>query len=436
MTTEGGGTPAATPDDTTDSVVDPLVIRRENAWFSGSTKWMLVVFTVMNIWGKLNEETPEVLPSVRPYAAWLQNASTPGRPWLVEEGGAEPLDVDGIAYRLPKFLSVEECEHIINNVVPRAGFHLQVQDRHHRTAPLVGANLLEPSWTRRYQDGLNWTTSAALGEGPDRTLARIEKRIAALTALPFHDMESPLMISIGSARSESAHDDVNSAPAVDAAATGGIFVRGLHHDHNQRDHRTATIIIYLTAGVTGGDTLFPCLRPLGHHSASADDATADGAAAEPAEPPAVCKELISHYRSGQLAVDFYGAESSGATMSYELTQRVRAQCGDVFEENERAPSAVEDGYGLLVRPVEAGDALLFLSVIPEDGTVMRHAWHTGCPVGTGGTAEKVTLQKFKEVYAHGQINAQGMVASDADKLSEELGSCPAPEAQPEPTEIP
>ena len=392
-------------------------------------------------WGK--SEPREVLPAKRPYAAWLENATTPGRPWELERWGAVPLDAEGIAYRLPRFLSVEECEHIINEVSPRAGFHMQTQTRVHRSTPLVGANLLEPSWTERHKDALNWTAMRAakydeLGEepqpveGPDRTLSRVEKRIAKLTGLPFHDVESPLMLGVTSSGKLSAEEMEEHHEAKD------FFVRGLHHDHNQRNHRTVTVLVYLSAeenGVVGGGTLFPCLRPL-RGQVDVDE--------EPPEPPEVCNELTRFYKQSKLAVQFHQETSSwfsspdddgsGAEkMSRELTQRVRAQCGDELDASAGPPPTYDDGYGLLVRPLQQGDALLFLSVAPEDGVVNRQAWHTGCPVH-GESTDKYTLQKFKEVYRAGQIDDQGMIAGEAAKIKASAGSCKA-NLPPKPLQI-
>ena len=344
-------------------------------------------------------DRPDAMSSVRPHAAWLQHATA--RPWEAAEWSAEQLDTEGLAFRLPNFLTVAECDHVINEIAPIAGFHIQSQDRLHRSTPLVGANLLEPEHSRRYRDALNWTTMAALGEGPDETLASIERRIERLTGIPFHDLESPLMLGVTEAGTLSASERSASDQPHDS------FVVGLHHDHNQRPDRTVTVIMYLTAeeessGLIGGGTLFPCLRP--RDAEDVDDAAAVDGHATPqrgmnasrrAPPwPAVCDELVTHYRRQHFYLNERMDGQSSATMSDALTRRAQAQCAGHGGVNgvrgQHGGADAHDGYGLLMRPRLRGDALLFLSVVPEDGRAVRHTWHMGCPV-RGGT--KYSLQK-------------------------------------------
>jgi hypothetical protein len=200
----------------------------------------------------------DVMPARRAEAAWLANATL--RPWEYNEWQPELLDEEFLAYRLPHFLSEDECSHIINEIAPKAAFHLAgSQDRLHRSSPVVGANLLEPSETRRYKDAMNWTTRAELYEGPDETLSAIEQRIAKLTGIPFHDDESPLMLG------ETMGGSLTPEELKSKQELGDAFIEGLHHDHNQRPNRAVTVLTYITggedSGLVGGGTIFPCLRP-------------------------------------------------------------------------------------------------------------------------------------------------------------------------------
>ena len=72
------------------------------------------------------------MPTVRPHAAWLR--ANKSRPWEAAEWSAEPMDMDGLAYRLPRFLTTAECEHVMLNVAPHAGFNMQSQDRLHKAS--------------------------------------------------------------------------------------------------------------------------------------------------------------------------------------------------------------------------------------------------------------------------------------------------------------
>ena len=59
----------------------------------------------------------DVMPARRAEAAWLANATL--RPWEYNEWQPELLDEEFLAYRLPHFLSEEECSHIINEIAPK-----------------------------------------------------------------------------------------------------------------------------------------------------------------------------------------------------------------------------------------------------------------------------------------------------------------------------
>ena len=80
-------------------------------------------------------------------------------------------------------------------------------------------------------------------------------------------------------------------------------------------------------------------------------------------------------------------------MSDALATRVRTQC------RGQADGTEKDGFGVLMEPLRRGDALLFLSVLPENGTILPHMYHGGCPVLGSSRIDKVTLQKFKEAHA-------------------------------------
>lgn len=348
-------------------------------------------------------------PPIRmPHGAWLPATNAPP-PWLASQWRAERLDRNGFMFRLPNFLSLAECEHVLENVVPVAGFHMQPQDGLVRSTSLAGANLLEPAETKRHQAAANWSAQAGLGEGPDAVLANLEQRIARLTGIPFHDDESPLMLGITSPPGGGRLADANQRQQrqQQQQQLGGQHVRGLHHDHNQRERRTCTVVMYLHAredGLEGGGTVFPCVP-----RASAD-AQREGHAAA-AAPPEACESVDAHYRAGHYSLthcDEEDGKSAGGghtCMSEALSQRVRRQCvGTSAAAAAQADATdgrggdVSDGHGVLMEPLLRGDAVLFLSVLPEDGTVLPNMYHTGCPVDSASRTEKVTLQKFKEVH--------------------------------------
>lgn len=257
-----------------------------------------VVFAIVMA---LHGEDTRKMPAVLPHAAWLGNRS---RPWEAAEWGALPMDADGLAFRLPRFLSVAECEHIIQDLVPIAGFHMQSQDRLHKSTPLVGANLLEPPSTARHRDALNWSRNTS--EGPDEVLASIERRIAALTAIPFHDDESPIMLGVTSTGSE-----LTEAELMEHNANPDRFVRGLHHDHNQRSRRTATIIMYLTAqenGLVGGGTYFPCLRPVNAGGSQRGGDSSPGGGTGSVTRPTFCAQSAARTHSNASLYPFWPSD--------------------------------------------------------------------------------------------------------------------------------
>ena len=379
----------------------------------GSLASMLSFFGVQHFLDSGDQSLPKVVP----HKAWL-NGTDMGikAPYLWEQEPffAVPADDNGTAWVVRGLLQQDEVEHILTSVLPVAGFHMDKGGGDwDETAPLAGAALSASPDTERYDHGLNWSTTSGLSEGPDPVLLRIEERITNMTGIPYHDRESPLQIGRGRPHTH----------------RGVAVGKPLHHDLNARFNRVLSVIMYLSDGehddLVGGHTLFPCLRPYAEgakelHRWEAKEATAAAAAEKIAydrlsifeklaayarqwpfdfiaglkgfyrsEPRPVCSSLQGDFKNWRLihvhphAIDFEldDPRTDGDT---ETPTRVNEMCEQAFASKPEV---------LLMTP-KRGDAILFLSALPDSGEHVPQTWHQGCPVKRG---TKLTLQKFKEV---------------------------------------
>lgn len=376
-----------------DAMANPTIPGMRSKMLTGGLLFMPAMFQHFGM-NSMNK-----LPETEPQKAWIPSHMR--RPWEAPEWNAMPVDTGRKAYIIPNFLSDAEVDHIMYNVVPKAAFDVPglPQKSWSKFAPLAGGGLLEPKDTDRYQDALNWTEAAGKGEGPDEVLSRIEHRIVRLTGIPFHDRESPLSLTVNSPHKHS------------GVPIGSV----LHHDRNVRKNRVVSVISFLSGGeesvaapLQGGEMLFPCLKP---DNVNPIDENA------PSPPP---PRMTLFERYVWLLHQFGGAQYKDKTVCERL--HISATYGiwvlphpNDREANEKAqqpedpltPTQVaemcvhegseppKDYFKFTPR---RGDALLYLSTRPENGTMHNDMWHMGCPV-LQGTSYK--LEKYKEVWNDG-----------------------------------
>lgn len=228
--------------------------------------------------------------------------------------------------------------------------------------------------------------------------------------IEFHDQESPLQLSV-------------QTPASSPKAFRRILRGGnLHHDFNQRPRRVLSMIMYLSGddeeaaaaadgALEGGETVFPCVREhrsdgtggRGFEWEDEEEPTWWQSALGLAAEPSMCKKLTKHFRHGRFYlqdpanlgddVDPEKYQIPDAETAKAVTALCKAHATSVPHASRAAP-ARGAAAPWLMRP-RRGDAVLFVSVLPEDGTILPHMWHQGCPVRAG---TKYTLQKFKEIH--------------------------------------
>jgi hypothetical protein len=411
--------------------------------FGGGSRGMSTIAT-MGLISYVMQQRPKPMPMQMEYRGWLGGGQE--RPWEDPEWRAKAVDKNRTVFILRDFLSEDEIEHVIREVVPVAGFNVTAGGKKikswERDTPLAGAGLAEPFWTARHQDAKNWSELSGLGEGPDEVLWRIERRITRLTGIPFHDRESPLQLSM-----TTPHRHEN------------MYVGGaLHHDMNVRFNRVASVIMYLNGGdddktdrphnetlIRGGQTLFPCVRPMRAPPPppkliEAAEGTlphgADPGAIAPPEEPVVVEEFDAHKQGwwkraydaytdvlGMTKVPYQAKplcerlEHNFAYNTFVLPHPNHVEAGEPAQKVKDANAAFEVSdmcAAESARPIgesggdeppdyftmrpKRGDAVLFLASVPENGKMVPETWHMGCPVLRG---TKITLQKFKEVWADG-----------------------------------
>ena len=259
-----------------------------------------------------------------------------GMPWVAF--GAEALDDDRCVLLLPHFLTEEEILHVrsIQRQIPQ---------------------LIEPPAGERFQN-VELVGSAAR---EDSVLRDIEWRIGNLTGIAPHSEEAALFLSV-------------SRPWRRVYEPGNRL-QNLHHDRYTAPARVATVLMYLhDEGLSGGETLFPCVRPRGGAARAADD-------------DAICARLATRLAAGLEPILW--PKGYADCWAPDIATRTSDMC-------VQAPPA----NGALRFSPRRGAALLFLSATSTDARAasMGATWHGSCRVESG---EKVTLQKFKEAAPGG-----------------------------------
>lgn len=254
------------------------------------------------------------------------------------------LTADGMAWRIPDFLSPREVNHVLR--LAQGLSTLEDADERYQSAELPVAH---------------WAG--------DKVLAAVEARIAQLTGIEVHADESPLMLAV-------------SRPWRRRYEAADNRLQNLHHDQNTAPQRVATVLVYLTGGLQGGETLFPCL--------SSTEVNGNNAPIHEAQAEELCRRLTSGFEAGHRILWPAGYSDCWDPWAFRSAS---ALC-DLAAET--AESAATHASRPLRVPPHSGEALLFFSSWdPNSSRPAMQTWHGGCRVLAG---EKWTLQKFKETH--------------------------------------
>jgi prolyl 4-hydroxylase len=151
------------------------------------------------------------------------------------EISVETLSTSPRIYFLPDFLSEVECDHLIELARP----HLQpstVIDDHSASHGLLDS--------RRTSQGMFFSP-----ELKDKTLRKVERRLATLTKLPVENGEAIQVLQYKKGAEYQPHYDY-----FNPSTTGGS-------GHLSRGgQRVATVIMYLNTPEKGGETIFPAAK--------------------------------------------------------------------------------------------------------------------------------------------------------------------------------
>ncbi|MDE3045696.1 MAG: 2OG-Fe(II) oxygenase [Verrucomicrobiota bacterium] len=154
---------------------------------------------------------------------------------ICAEYTVQTLSTSPRIYYIENFLSEKECNHLINLATP----HLQpstVIDDHTAHKGKLDA--------RRTSQGM-----FILDHIKDKTVLRIEKRIAALTQIPIENGESIQVLQYKQGAEYQPHFDY-----FNPATPGGA-------SHlNRGGQRLASLIMYLNTPASGGETIFPSAK--------------------------------------------------------------------------------------------------------------------------------------------------------------------------------
>ena len=289
-------------------------------------------------------------------------------------------------YQYPKFLSDDEIDHLVNYA--RASKIFEAAEARLEAVRQTGQDESSlPLLTSVYFD---WN---AIYNDP--IVNAIEQRIAIVTGMPPHKHEEPLNVH----RIRTLRRDL-AWPQNKTSCRGKTCPRkvtSIHHDKVQKEHSTATVLVYLNDVSEGGGTIFPCgsIPPRAPH-----DGVVSGACSE------AFKEGARWYDGSDTTVKGRPKKLTTPTpVDDELAEILWAAhlgCHATSAKNDMANSSEARGpadpfVDWKKKPVRTlpvkGTALVFFHTHPN-GAPDPYAWHAGCvPLSN----EKWTLQKFKEM---------------------------------------
>ena len=150
-------------------------------------------------------------------------------------------------YQYPKFLSDDEIDHLVNYA------------RGSKIFEAAEARLEAVRQTGQDESSLPLLTSVYFDWNAiynDPIVNAIEQRIAIVTGMPPHKHEEPLNVH----RIRTLRRDL-AWPQNKTSCRGKTCPRkvtSIHHDKVQKEHSTATVLVYLNDVSEGGGTIFPC----------------------------------------------------------------------------------------------------------------------------------------------------------------------------------
>ncbi|CAI6011815.1 unnamed protein product [Closterium sp. NIES-65] len=246
------------------------------------------------------------------------------------------------AFLYHKFLTPEECDHIISLARPR----------------LERSEVVAREGEGSNVDDVRTSFGTFLDYQQDDVIKRIEQRIAAWTFLPVENQEAMQVLRYQEGQKYEAHHDF------------------FEKEGQQGGHRYATVLMYLTEGLMGGETVFPDAKQ----------------------------------GQGQQGGHRY------ATVLMYLTEGLMG--GETVFLDAKDPVEKDDTWsecgkqGVAAKPIR-GDALLFFSLTPSAELDLK-SLHAGCPVISG---EKWSATKWIHVGAFYTPSGAPAVAPPSD------GSC-------------
>jgi hypothetical protein len=325
-------------------------------------------------------------------------------------------------YLYPNFLSDDEVDHLVS--FARRSKVFKDADAKAAKAEAAGEPPPGPHLTSVY---FGWD---AIYKDP--VVMDIEQRVAIVTGMPPHKHEEPLNV----------HRIRTVAPGlawpVNATSCRGKDcprkVTSIHHDKVQKEHSTATVLVYLNDVAEGGGTIFPCWsvpppplvgdedepppppppqqqqqqqQPMSVNDACSEafregarwfdgsDTTVKGRPRKLTSPTPVDEELQTILWAAHLGCHEPGDGGSGGSGAGGKDATARQEGSAGKDDGDNSATAAFAGWKR--RPIRSvpvkGSALVFFHTHPN-GDPDPFAWHAGClPV----SEEKWTMQKFKEM---------------------------------------
>ncbi|CAI5467395.1 unnamed protein product [Closterium sp. Yama58-4] len=151
------------------------------------------------------------------------------------------------AFLYHKFLTPEECNHIISLARPR----------------LERSEVVAREGEGSNVDDVRTSFGTFLDWQQDDVIKRIEERIAAWTFLPVENQEAMQVLRYQEGQKYEAHHDY------------------FEKEGQQGGHRYATVLMYLTEGMVGGETVFPDAKDTVEKDDTWSECGKQGVAAKP-----------------------------------------------------------------------------------------------------------------------------------------------------------